>query len=227
MAPVVPGGSAERGGNVMAESGGTGERAVPSRRRTVETTAVVGLAGLVLGGLTSPAQGLLPEAVASFANSVSGWTVLAAALVWFSRASPGPAVLLGPVSFVALVLGYTVVASLRGLYYDPTLWALVGLVGGPGVGIATSWVRCGGWRAALGAGGLSGILVGDACYGLTVVAATTHQAYWILVGVAGTSVLPITWLRTAARPREVAAGVVTALIVAIALLVGYAVLSMP
>lgn len=34
------------------------------------------VAALLLGGLTSVAQGVLPDAVRPLANSVSGWTLL-------------------------------------------------------------------------------------------------------------------------------------------------------
>jgi hypothetical protein len=115
---------------------------VTSNARTVRSTllalTVVTLASLLLGALTSWAQGVLPDALASFANSPSGWTVLTAALVAAARPSLGWGAAAGVVSFVALVLGYTFASELRGLTYDPTLWGAVGVVAGPFVGVAAA-----------------------------------------------------------------------------------------
>lgn len=55
-------------------------------RPFLSALAVVG-ASLLLGGLTSWAQGALPDALASFANSPSGWTVPMALLVAAARPS--------------------------------------------------------------------------------------------------------------------------------------------
>lgn len=43
------------------------------------------VASVVLGVATSFAQGFLPDAISSFANSASGWTILIVLLVWFIR----------------------------------------------------------------------------------------------------------------------------------------------
>ncbi|MGW2095558.1 DUF6518 family protein [Promicromonospora sukumoe] len=154
----------------------------------VRSGIVVALSFL-LGGLTSYAQGFLPDAFASFANSASGWTVLTALLVYWSRLRAAPAAVLGAVSFVLLVLGYTVAADLRGFYYDPLLYSVVGVVAGPFVGVAASWLRVDGVRAALGAALLAGIGVGEAVYGLTIIRETTSPVYWTVIGVAGLALL--------------------------------------
>ncbi|MEU4362377.1 DUF6518 family protein [Promicromonospora sp. NPDC023987] len=153
-------------------------------RLAVRIGAVV-LLSILLGGATSWAQGALPSELRSFANSASGWTVLTALLVFWSRARTGPAALLGAVSFVLLVLGYAVASQLRGLWYDPLLFSAVGLAAGPLVGVAASWLRATGVRAALGAALLAGIGVGEAVYGLTVVGETTSPVYWSLIAAAG------------------------------------------
>ena len=99
-------------------------------------------ASFLLGGLTSFAQGFLPDAAAPFANSASGWTLLTALLVaWAARDArtrTWHAAVLGAASFVLLTLGYTVAADLRGFFYDPTLFGEEGHVGGPRVG----WLFC-------------------------------------------------------------------------------------
>ncbi|WP_369375144.1 DUF6518 family protein [Promicromonospora sp. Populi] len=146
---------------------------------------IVVVASFLLGGLTSYAQGFLPDALASFANSASGWTVLTALLVYWSRARTAPAAVLGALSFVLLVLGYMVAADLRGYVYNPLLFATVGLVVGPFVGVAVSWLRATGVRAALGTALLAGIGVGEAGYGLTVIRETTSPVYWSVIGVVG------------------------------------------
>lgn len=165
----------------------------PSARTLLDHPATrlgtVVVLSFLLGGLTSWAQGFLPDAFASFANSASGWTVLTALLVFWSRARTVPAAVLGAVSFVLLVLGYMVASQARGLFYDPLLFSVVGVVVGPFVGIAAAWLRSTGVRAALGTALLAGIGVGEAAYGLTVVGDTTSPVYWTVIGMAGLALL--------------------------------------
>ena len=143
--------------------------------------AVVAASSCLLGACTSVAQGFLPDAVSSFANSASGWTLVTVLLLTGVRAGPAAAALLGAMSFVLLTVGYAVAAQSRGSYYDPTLFALVGVVVGPFVGVATSWLwAVPSWRPALGTALLAGIGFGEAGYGLTTVAGTTSPVYWWL-----------------------------------------------
>lgn len=163
----------------------------PGTRRGQAVRFVVALvASFLLGNLTFHAQGLLPEAFSSFANSSSGWTLLTALLVAWSRARPAPAAALGASSFVLLVLGYTAAAYLGGLAYNPLLFSVVAVVAGPFVGIAVAWLRspCS-RRTALGTALLAGIGVGESIYGLTVISASTSPIYWVMIGVAGLVVL--------------------------------------
>ena len=150
---------------------------------------VVLAASVLLGGLTSWAQGVLPQQAAPFANSASGWAVLTVALVVLSRTGGWRAAALGAASFVLLVLGYTAASHLRGLAYSPVLWGTVGLVTGPFVGLAAAWLRTTGRTAALGTAAVAGILVGDGVFGLTHVADTTGVTYWVTIGVAGVALL--------------------------------------
>ncbi len=160
-----------------------------SAGRIALTVAVVGAASLALGMVTFYAQGFLPDAFGSFANSASGWTLLTALLVFASRARPKVAAVLGAVSFVLLVLGYSLAASLNGLFYSPLLFGMIGVVVGPFVGVATAWLRRTGIRAALGTALLAGIFLGEAVYGLTVIAGTTRPEYWLAIGVVGLALL--------------------------------------
>lgn len=97
--------------------------------------------------------------------------------------------MLGAVSFVLLVLGYTAASELSGYPYSPVLFSLVGIVVGPFVGIATSWHRKTRMFAALGTALLAGIGIGEGVYGLTIVGDTTHPAYWLLIGLIGLALL--------------------------------------
>lgn len=161
-----------------------------SRRTQVIRFAAVLVASFLFGGLTFPAQGALPAALGSFANSASGWTLLTVLVVMWSRARPGPAAVLGAVSFVLLVLGYTAAAFLGDLAYSPLLFSIVGIVVGPFVGVAAAWLRSeSSRRTAAGAALLAGIGVGESVYGLTVISATTSPVYWVLIGTAGLTLL--------------------------------------
>jgi hypothetical protein len=84
-------------------------------------------------------------------------------------------------------VGYAVVSTLRGFPFDPTAWAVVGVLAGPVIGAATVAIRGGRMPAALGGGLLGGVLIGEGVYGLTVVAATTSPVFWwasIVLGLA-------------------------------------------
>lgn len=193
--------------------------------RHLRTALLVVLASLALGALTSWAQGVLPDALASLANSPSGWTLLTAVLVGAVRPSLVAGAVLGTLSFVGLVLGYQLGSAVRGLSYDPTLWGLVGVVAGPFVGAAAAAVV--GRRtttAVLGAGALAGVLVADGIYGLTVVSSSTSPVYWTLCLLAGAALV----LVVAARLRSlVGVGLLlgTAAVATAVLSAGYAVLS--
>ena len=161
------------------------EMVTGTSRATWAGAAIVAVSSFLLGAATFHAQGFLPDALTSFANSASGWTLVTVLLLTGSRVRPAAAALLGATSFVLLTLGYSVAAQLQDLFYDPTLFALVGVVVGPFVGIATSWLRSSHpWQAALGTSLLAGIGVGEAVFGLTAVADTTSPVYWVLIGAA-------------------------------------------
>lgn len=160
-----------------------------SQRRTVLPVTIVGTASVALGMLTFYAQGFLPEAFRSFANSASGWTLLTAVLVFASRAGARLAAALGAMSFVLLVLGYALAAALNGLFYSPLLFGVIGVVAGPFVGLAAAWLRGDGVHAGLGTALLAGIFVGEAVYGLTVVGDTTRPEYWLAIGAVGITLL--------------------------------------
>ena len=158
--------------------------------------AVVIVMSFLSGMLTFFAQGLLPDAVNSFANSASGWTFVTVLVLAWARVRTAFAAVLGAASFVLLTLGYSASAHLQDLFYDPTLFVVVGVLVGPFIGIATSWLRAeSAWLAAAGTALLSGIGLGEGAYGLTVVADTTSPVYWTLVGVIALGLLVAMLLR--------------------------------
>lgn len=196
-------------------------RSEATARRLPVLLLLVVLVSLLLGGATSFAQTVLPDALRPFANSASGWTLLTALAVAGCRARTLPSAVFGAASFVSLVLGYQVVSTLRGFPTSETLFLIAGLVVGPFVGAAAAWLRRGGVRTALACGALAGIAIGESAYGLLVVSATTGSFYWSLIGVAGLGLLAHTVLRRlgTARLRLLAAGLVAA--TAVAFLLSY------
>jgi hypothetical protein len=153
--------------------------------------AIVALCSVVLGGVTFFAQGFLPVWFTSFANSASGWTLLTTVLVALAGLPAGFSALLGAVSFVLLTQGYSWAAALDGLYYNPLLFSIIGVLVGPFVGLAACWLRQRGLRGALATAALAGVAVGEGIYGLTVVAATTNPVYWVFIGLAGIALLAL------------------------------------
>ncbi len=187
---------------------------------------VAAITSLVLGGVTSFAQGFLPEALAPFANSASGWTVLTVLIVWLLRGGTRASAVFGLASFDALVLGYTLVSEFRGLFYNPLLFGVAGAVAGPFVGVAATWLRSAGRRPALGAGLLCGIAIGEGVWGLLHVADTTGWFYWVLIGVVGMVVLAATLRSRADSGTTVLLGVAAASVVAVAFYGGYTALGL-
>jgi len=153
-------------------------------RTALPATAIALFGGLLIGGLTSFGQLVLPPWVNSLSNSAGGWTMFAFLLVWLGRARPLLAALLGLIAFEALSEGYGIVTRWRDIPYSApfaSVWALVGLATGPVLGISASLVRHGSplWRA-LGVTPLAAVLLGEGIYGLRAVADTTSPVYWTL-----------------------------------------------
>lgn len=202
--------------------------AVRRPERQAETwarAAAVVLASFAIGMLTFFAQGILPDALTSFANSASGWTLVTVLLLAWARASTPLAAALGAVGFIVLTVGYSASAHLHGLFYDPTVFVVVGVVVGPFVGVATSWLRAGSeWRATAGTALLAGIGLGEAFYGLTAVAETTSPVYWSTIGVVALGLLAAMLVRRIRSTLARGAAVVGAAAVAGAFLAAYSAL---
>jgi hypothetical protein len=170
------------------------------RLGVLPSIVLVVIASLVLGAATFFAQGVFPDVISSFANSASGWTLVTVALVWLLHQRTWASAVLGLIGFVGLVAGYTVAAELRGIHYGPLVFGIIGVVAGPFVGIAASWLHREAYRAASAAAVLAGIAIGESVYGLTMIAATTSPFYWILIGALGTALLAAVLIRRVNRP---------------------------
>jgi len=160
--------------------------------RPVRAPTVAVLAGLVLGALTSYAQGWLPGALASLANSSGSWC-LVAFLLALAATRRWAAALTGFLTLLMLLVGYVLAAAVRGFASSNSLlifWGLAALVAGPVLGLAAQEVRRGGTTAAAcGVAVMSGVLVGEGAYGLIVIADTTDPVYWWVSIVAGVVLL--------------------------------------
>jgi hypothetical protein len=170
----------------------------PTLLRAAAALGIVLAFSLVVGGLTSPAQQYLPDALRSFANSAGGWSMLAFLAVWLSGARPALGAVLGAVSFVAMVEAYGVVSLWRGFFFaDPltSMWIPIGLVAGPVIGLAAASVRHASrpWAIA-GVSVLSAVLLAEGVYGLAVIHETS-PVYWILELVAAVGFVAVAVLR--------------------------------
>ncbi|MGL5930937.1 MAG: DUF6518 family protein [Dermatophilaceae bacterium] len=186
--------------------------------------AAIVVASFLVGAATSWAQGFLPYALSSFANSSSGWTIVTVALVYAAHIDLPWSSVAGAASFVALVLGYTAASDLRGLYYNPVFFGVIGVIVGPFVGAAAGWLHRMSWRAHAAAALLAGICVGEATSGLTLIGETTSWVYWTVVGVLGMALMVTVVRRRPAPARVVCAGVVALMLVAAAFVLAYALL---
>ena len=195
-------------------------------RGQVGWAVVAAVAALLLGGLTSLGQTVLPDAVAPAANSASGWTLLTILLLWWLPTRPWVTMLLGAVCFVLLNVGYAVVADARGFFYSPLLWSVVGVIVGPFVGLAVAWARqrVVPRRAAVGYGFLAGLMLGDAVSGFVRVRDTTGWFYWAALGIAAVIWVVVLAVRRFSGRRDRLVLVAMTVCTAAALVIGLEVL---
>ena len=152
----------------------------------LSAVAWVAVGGVIIGVLTAIGQGALPGVLAPMANSAGSWCLAAFVLAAFATGMPYRPVWLGAVlgalALFAMVIGYALASEVSGHAAGTRLvlfWGAAAVVVGPAIGIAATWHRGGrSSRAALAAGLIAGILVGEAIYGLTFIAATTPVVYW-------------------------------------------------
>jgi hypothetical protein len=135
----------------------------------------------VIGGLTSPAQQYLPDALRSLANAAGPWFVVIFVAVRLGRSPMVLAMLLGIAGFVLLNVSYGAVSTARGFSYSVlNVWTIVAIPAGVVVGLAATWLDSKRkLLVALGAAVPAVVLVIDGSYGLTVVLSTTGPVVWI------------------------------------------------
>lgn len=201
---------------------GTYDGRVPIRRvrRSLReswfwSTLYIAIAGLIIGALTAYAQGWLPPQVSSLANSAGSWS-LAAFLLVLVALDPWRGAFLGFVALITMLFGYVAAAAVRGYpaaTSTVTFWVVAALVAGPVLGIAAVWVQeYKPWKVAVGIAVISGLLVGEAIYGLMFIADTTYPPYWYGELAVGLLILLVGFVRLRARRAAVLSTVLTALV---------------
>ena len=195
--------------------------AVPSFAGRVALVAVV---GTVLGALTSVGQGTLPFELSPLANSSGSWSLAAFVLASVERV-PVRAAILGSIALVALLAGYVLATILRGFPVGTTLvvfWSAAAVVAGPALGVGAAWLQGPGLlRRAAGMAALAGVLLGEAIYGLTVIADTTPRIYWTGQLVVAAAVVLLGLRRVRWQPVPSAVGIALSAIAAGAFYVLY------
>ena len=167
--------------------------------------------GLLLGGATSFGQQYLPDGLRPFANSNSGWTLLAFVVTavctrWRSARRWWVAAVLGLVVFHALLQGYVIVSTLRGFpdsYGPGDFYFTVATLAGPVIGLAGfAWRSDSGPLRAVGVAVMAAVLIGDGVWGLLRVVDSTGWLYWVLIIVMGVGILTWVVLRRLDRLRD-------------------------
>ena len=128
----------------------------PSQRRltwsasiahTLRTVGLVIAICLMLGAATSFLQTFLPPAINGIiSNSPTAWTTITFVSILAVRAPRGLSILLGPVAFTALNLGYAAATNIRFpsgayTYGIDVVWTIIGIIIGPLVGLLAYWMR--------------------------------------------------------------------------------------
>jgi hypothetical protein len=181
-------------------------------------------AGLLLGLLTAYAQGWLPRELASLANSSGSWSLIAFLLALLAT-GPRIAAAGGAVALAALLGGYVLGTGIRGYASGSGLiifWGLAAILVGPFLGLGAWWVKAGRpGLAALGAGGMGGVLLGEGVYGLRYIAETTSPLYWWGQIVCGAGLVGWVAARRLRRPGPIAVAALVCVAVAAAFVAAY------
>jgi hypothetical protein len=168
------------------------------------------VAGLVVGGATSPLQTVLPGAVSSLANSGAPWVLVAMALVYWAGVANLKAAALGFGVLAAEVVGYYAVSILRG--FDQSVayivfWLVAALVFGAVGGYAAGLMRDG--RPARRLAGLAvptAVLIGEGVYLATGTGNPENTPYGIGAVAVGVLVgaIGVVWMGRTVRQRLLA-----------------------
>ncbi len=203
-------------------------RVLGTWQTALRAAAIVVPVSVIVGGLTSPGQQYLPDALRSLANAAGPWFVVVLAAVYAGRPRPVTGIVLGIAGFLLLNVSYGVVSGLRGYAYSAgphNIWTILALPAGVIAGLAASWLRSPRVTlVALGAAAPAAVLLGEGMYGLTVILATTGPVVWILELVAGAAVLVAISVRRLRELRPIALCVGVSVLGAVVLYVGLRVL---
>ena len=179
--------------------------------------AVTVVVGLLLGAASAVGQQLASDAWRPVVNSAGSWTLVAFVAATLTRRSAAGAVVAG-VALLSLLAGYGIASEVRGYAVGAALvlfWGAASITVGPVIGAAASHV----WRgedriAAISVSLMSGVLVGEGVYGLTIVSNTTEPHWWITSIVIGAILLAVVLIRRRASAAGWAAGVAGTAVVA-------------
>ena len=153
---------------------------------------VVCVAGFALGVLTLFAQEWLPHEMGSLANSSGSWA-LVAFLLALPASKRSAAAMIGFLALATLLAGYVIGGEARDIASSSALiafWGLAAVIVGPILGVCAYWIKTDrGYLAGIGAGVVSGVLIGEGVYGLTSIADTTYPPYWWVEIAVGTALL--------------------------------------
>ena len=175
--------------------------------------------GFALGILTVFAQGWLPQELGSLANSSGSWALIAFLLALFAT-TRGSAAVFGCLALVTLLLGYVIGGEARDIASSTaliTFWGLAAVIAGPILGLCAHWTKAEGrYLAAVGAGVMCGVLIGEGVYGLSYIADTTSSPYWWGEMAIGVVLLGYVAARRLRELKLTAAAVACSLVVAAA-----------
>jgi len=172
---------------------------------------------LTVGGLTSWGQQLLPDALAPLANSASGWTLFTVLLLLRAGGGMRVSMVGGAAGFLGLSVGYALVSTARGYFFDPSFWVVVGVIAGPIIGAAVALARrTEPWARVSGTAVVAGVMAGEGVYGLLFVASTTGWFYWTLMIAVGAVIVVTGAVRLRSSRRSMAALVASTAVMAAA-----------
>jgi Family of unknown function (DUF6518) len=189
---------------------------VSDRSRMGARLGLAAAVGLAAGALTEWSVLHVPFSLEPLGNTAAPWVLVAFAVALTAR-RVGESLLLAVITLIALVLGFYVTQACRGWSvsrHQVEFWFVASVALGPLVGVAADWLRHSGrMRAALAAGGLGGVVAGEAVYGLTGLKFSSPADYWDVQFVLGVG-LALGW--TLWRSRHQLLGSVSALAVSLA-----------
>lgn len=143
--------------------------------------ALAAVIGLAAGALT---EWMVPHLSFTFeplSNSAAPWILVAFAMALTARRT-GESLILAVVTLLALVVGFYATQAHHGWAvsrHQVEFWSAASVAIGPLIGLAAGWLRYAGrTAAAVGAGILGGLLVGEAIHGLVDLKYSTSPNYW-------------------------------------------------